>query len=340
IPIQEDGGAVPACVLEGETVIVRDGESDPLRKLIERVTRPGDTGRAFASVPLIGKGKTIGALVVDNRFLVSERQISQDDVSGLEAFASMIAMSIQNAELQARLAEEQRLETWKEFAARVAHIIGTRIAIIEGVVTQLRFRLLEEKAVEAEQLKDVQPLLGDLSKGIRNAEAELKDFRRFAAPLVLQFGKVDIAQVLKSVLQEVRYSLNFPVELVLPNEPLTVQGDPASLSSAFIELIRNAQEAMQQETGRASQITITASREASPTSPGTVAQIEFADSGPGVSQEDKKRLFDPFFSTKGRGSGLGLAVVKNIIEQHQGTIKEVGLPGTGARLIVCLPYTE
>ena len=94
IPIEETAGALSACVLEGKSVIVKDAQPDPFRKIIEQVTQPGDTGRAFAYVPLVGKGKTIGALVVDNRFLESEREIDESAISCLEAFAGMMAMSI------------------------------------------------------------------------------------------------------------------------------------------------------------------------------------------------------------------------------------------------------
>jgi GAF domain-containing protein len=337
IPIEEGVGALSACALEGKTVVIEDGQHDPFRRLIEQISRPGDEGRAFACAPLVGKGKTIGVLVVDNRFLTSEGEIEEGALNSLEAFAGVMAMSIENARLQARLAEEQRLATWKEFTARIAHTIGTRIAVIDGSVTQLRSCLLEEGGVGGEQLEEVQIYLRGLTDGIVKAKTVLTEFRRFAVPLELKFEPLDLIQVVKGATREIQHGLDFPIELILPDELLTVRGDPIGLSDVLAELIRNAQAAMQQDTGRAPYITITISAETLPAVPGRVAQIEVADTGPGIPDEYRKRMFEPFSTTKGRGSGLGLVIVKDIIGQHQGTIEEAGAPGTGARFVIRLP---
>jgi GAF domain-containing protein/signal transduction histidine kinase len=342
VPIEEGRGALSTCILEERVIIVKDGQDDPFRNVIEQVSQPGDKGCAFACMPLMGKGGAIGALVVDNRFLMSEKEIDEIGLDCLAAYADVAAMSVENARLRARLAKEQRRATWKEFTARVAHIIGGRIAVIGGSVTMLRYSLLEGTTLEGKQWIEVQNYLKGLSDGIHKANTVLVDFRRFAAPLELRFEPLDLIQVLQGAVREIQYGLNFPIELTLPDVPLNIQGDPVSLSDVFTELIRNAQEAMQQDTGqqdtgREPHMTITVSVEALPAAPGAVAQIEFADTGPGVPESDKQRLFEPFFSTKGRGSGLGLAIIKNTIEQHKGTIEETGTFGIGARFIVRLP---
>jgi GAF domain-containing protein len=326
IPIERDAGALSVCLQKGDPVIVEDAQPDPFRETIEQITQPGDMGRAFVCVPLLGKGGPTGALVVDNRFLMSEREIDEDAIDCLEAFAGVMAMSIENARLQTRLAEEQRLATWKEFTVRIAHIIGTRTAVIEGALTRIRFCLLEKDAVKVEHL--------------RKAQIALKEFREFTAPLELRFDQLDLTKTLRATIQEIRHSVDCPIELVVPEDPLILQGDPNRLSDAFIELIRNAHEAMQQDTGRLPLITITAGLEAAPAGPRAVARIEFANTGPGIPEADKKHIFEPFFSTKGKGSGLGLAIVKNIIEEHEGTIEEIGIPEAGARFIVRLPTIE
>jgi two-component system nitrogen regulation sensor histidine kinase NtrY len=260
--------------------------------------------------------------------------IDEENLKGLEAFATVAALSIENARLQVRLAEEQRLATWKEFTARIAHIIGARIAVIAGVVTQLRFYFEEEKDGESAK---IQPYLVALGNSIRKAQMALVEFRQFAVPLELRFEELDLVQVVKTICKEIQHSIDCPIKITLPDKPLLIRGDSLRLSDAFTELIRNAHEAMQQNTERLPQIMITLNVERSPVRSGFVARIGFTDTGLGIPKVDKRRVFEPFFSTRGRSSGLGLAIVKNIIEQHQGTIEEVGLPGTGAQFIIRLP---
>ncbi|MGQ9697567.1 MAG: ATP-binding protein [Armatimonadota bacterium] len=74
--------------------------------------------------------------------------------------------------------------------------------------------------------------------------------------------------------------------------------------------------------------------------PGPVIKVEFSDGGPGVPAQDKKRIFDPFFTTRSKGMGLGLSIVKGIVEAHRGTIAEVGEPGLGARFVILLPANQ
>jgi signal transduction histidine kinase len=73
---------------------------------------------------------------------------------------------------------------------------------------------------------------------------------------------------------------------------------------------------------------------------GAYACIEFADGGPGIREEDKSKIFRPFFTSRNRGMGLGLAIVKGIIEAHHGDLVEVGKPGEGARFLIFLPLRE
>jgi signal transduction histidine kinase len=66
-------------------------------------------------------------------------------------------------------------------------------------------------------------------------------------------------------------------------------------------------------------------------------EVVFHDSGPGVPQENKERIFTPFFTSRVRGMGLGLSIVKGVVEAHQGFIRETGGPGEGARFVIFLP---
>jgi signal transduction histidine kinase len=267
-----------------------------------------------SKVSSAGTNNSVGTQVKEDvsrtRFARESRTpLQEDHLAELLDTTLQRPLTADELQLLARLIERLRLDTWKEFTARFAHLMGTRMAVIEGALAILRVHLLEELPTNAGHLEETRTLLEDLAEGIVKAKLVLGNFRSFAAPLELQFDTIDLAEILKITVQEIRHSVDCPIELVLPDVSLNLRGDRSRLSEAFIELARNAQEAMQQDAGKERRITITVSREKPPTEPGTFARIEFVDTGPGVPKECKKRVFEPFFSTKGKGSGLGLAIV-------------------------------
>jgi signal transduction histidine kinase len=110
-----------------------------------------------------------------------------------------------------------------------------------------------------------------------------------------------------------------------------VQGDPHQLRQVFLNLLENAVQAV----GDVGKVELRATA-----LPGAV-ELSFQDSGPGVSEAIRRRLFEPLITTKARGIGLGLPLVKRILERHGGSIAYVPLPehGTGARFLLRLPTT-
>jgi hypothetical protein len=179
-PIDRSAGAAAECLLHEKTVVVRYNQGDPFRRVLEQVTEPHDVLYPFASVPLVGKQtRQIDALVVDNRFLWKEKTIDPEDIAGLEAFARLLSLSIDNIRLQERLNEEQRVEHWKEVTARIAHTMGTLLFEVHGDVKELSSRLC---TLHAGVSKDVEPLLEELNNGISRAEKVLWDLRTFAIP--------------------------------------------------------------------------------------------------------------------------------------------------------------
>jgi two-component system sensor histidine kinase AtoS len=109
-----------------------------------------------------------------------------------------------------------------------------------------------------------------------------------------------------------------------------IQADRRLLERAVVNLVENALQAVG-ETGR---ITVRLRRAG-----GSRLQIEVEDTGPGVVPEIRDRIFEPFFSTKTAGSGLGLALVKRIAEDHGGGVALEDAPGGGTRAVLWLPLT-
>jgi signal transduction histidine kinase len=115
----------------------------------------------------------------------------------------------------------------------------------------------------------------------------------------------------------------------LPEQPLVLRGDAGLLEEVVTNVIANAVEAFE---GRAGVVEVRLSRQ-----PSGSAAIIVEDSGPGIPESLRHTLFQPYVTTKARGTGLGLAFCKKVIEEHQGTIEAGSSPLGGARFEVNLP---
>ncbi len=334
LPMDLSAGAVAKCLLHGKTVTVGYDKDDPFRRMLGQITKPDNVLHPFAAVPLIGKPGPIGVLVVDNRFLWKERAIDAEDIAGLEAFAGLLALSIENVRLQQKVTEEQRVEHWKEVTARIAHTMGTLLFEVHGDVKELSSRLC---TLHAGVSKDVEPLLEELNNGISRAEKVLWDLRTFAIPSALELEEVDLRRVVMDAFQPVHGDIL--IDMSLPETTMLAMIDSFKLGNALREIRKNAQESLLEVTDRPKLIRVTASVSHSVTVP-TYAQLEISDNGPGFSEDVRRRLFAPYYTTKHEGTGLGLAIASKVISAHGGTLEADNNPGGGARVVVRIPMVE
>jgi CheY-like chemotaxis protein len=137
------------------------------------------------------------------------------------------------------------------------------------------------------------------------------------------------------------------VELVVAAPPggLAVFGEPAQLQQIIVNLCRNAAQAM----GGSGRIDVSADGQHLTTArvfssgelePGSYARIAVSDTGPGFGEDVAKRLFEPFFTTRPAGTGLGLATVRKIVRDHDGAIDVASAPGKGSRFEIWLPAAK
>jgi signal transduction histidine kinase len=115
---------------------------------------------------------------------------------------------------------------------------------------------------------------------------------------------------------------------------LQVKGDPVQLQQVVLNLIMNAIDAASGADVRSREISVTAVHA------GSYAEVRVADTGPGIAPGDLKTVFDPFFSTKPQGMGMGLTIVRSIVGAHQGRISVENQPSGGALFIVRLPIAR
>ena len=230
-------------------------------------------------------------------------------------------------ELQAQLDLAERLAALGEMVAGVAHEIRNPLGIISSTAELLRKRL---EHIEADSR-----LAQIIEEEVNRLNQTVTEFLDFARPREPNLQTCDVEGILERGLEFLKPEIDRH-HIVLTRDynrnghPLTV--DPDLLYRAFLNILINAIQAMPQ----GGQLTVTTT--AGPQGKG--AKIMFQDSGEGISAENAKKIFNPFFTTKDQGSGLGLSIVKGIIESHQGQISIESNFGRGAKVTIMLPELE
>jgi signal transduction histidine kinase len=203
-------------------------------------------------------------------------------------------------------------------AARIAHEVRNPLVSI-GAAAQ----------VVAEELGEQSPVAGEVQaivREVRRLDAIVTDFLRFARPRRADRRSVDLAPVISESLELVRERAHGHTLKVEVEKPLHARCDPDGVKQVLLNVLLNAIEA-----SPAGDIDCDARRH------GEEVVLSIADRGPGVPEVARRRVFDPFFSTKTRGTGLGLAVSKQIVEEHQGRIRILNRRGGGTRVVIELP---
>ncbi|MDH3454683.1 MAG: ATP-binding protein, partial [Desulfuromonadales bacterium] len=168
---------------------------------------------------------------------------------------------------------------------------------------------------------------------------ELMDLGNPRAP---EIGEVDLIKILDDIVllqREAARGQNIKFTLKLDPSIPPIQGDEGLLTRLFLNLIKNAREAIAHEGDVLIETRITSNYHM--TSPGRrsspLVDITISDTGCGIKEEELDRIFTPYFTTKSKGSGLGLAISQKIIEDHHGLLKIESSPGEGTTMIVSLP---
>lgn len=226
--------------------------------------------------------------------------------------------------LEFQLHQAERLAALGEMTAGVAHEIRNPLGIISSTAELLRERL----ACYEPQNRLAQIIVEEANR-LNDKVTEFLDFSR---PRVPHLRPCDLEGVIDRSLELVQPEierLGITVNREYHLNGYAQAADPDLLHQAFLNILLNAIQAMPP----GGHLTVSAVR--GPRSQG--GEIRFADNGLGIDPETLKKVFNPFFTTKEKGSGLGLPIVKSIIESHQGAIKIDSAPGTGTTVTISLP---
>jgi signal transduction histidine kinase len=330
--------------LHGEPIRLEEPPLDPRWK--GRFTEiPMDEIGAFLAVPIFSRDRVLGVLRVLRRKSFSpwfSNRFTETDERVLSTIASQLGAAVENARSFHKLVRSERMAAWGELSAKSAHMIGNRSFALKGDLNELQHLINE--LPECVERKNLQEIADSMSRGLERLDEILREFRDFVVATQLTLNTADFNQLIREVVEE-SYPKRSPVKLTLhlsPDMP-PIRCDAGKLKRAFSELIENSL-SFQPEGGELiiktalitgeerTQYGLAWSRE--------YVKAEFTDAGPGVPEDIKKKIFQPFFTSRVKGMGLGLSIVRGIIQAHQGQVFEAGKEGDGATFVVFLPINH
>jgi signal transduction histidine kinase len=226
--------------------------------------------------------------------------------------------------LEAQLHHAERLAALGEMTAGVAHEVRNPLGIISSTA-----ELLQERLARYEPQDRLAQIIVEEANRLNDKVTEFLDFARPRIPNLQSCSLEKVVDRSLEFLQPEIDKRQISIERHYQGDGQPQVADPDLLHQAFLNILLNAIQAMPR--GGALSVAI------DPGPNGQGRQIRFADSGEGIDADTARKVFNPFFTTKERGSGLGLPIVKSIIESHQGAIKIDSQPGQGTTVIIDLP---
>jgi signal transduction histidine kinase len=227
------------------------------------------------------------------------------------------------------LAEMSKKVAWTEMARKVAHEIKNPLTPIQLSAEHV-LKVHEEKKGDFDRA--LRESMSYIISEVENLRRIAQDFMEIARDTSPRRDPLDLAEVLEDTLRPYRKLLaeRIRFRVVSAGRDFRTRGDAAKLKTALRNLIANAVESI----SRQGEVSLSLSRE------GKLFRIVIRDTGSGMSPETIARIFDPYFSTKDSGTGLGLPIVKRIVEEHGGTIRVASELRSGTTVTVEFPAEE
>jgi signal transduction histidine kinase len=340
----------------GEIIRLEDPRTDP--RWVGLFEDCAATERAsFLAVPIAGRDKMLGVVRVSRQHSRTpwfRARFTESEERMLTTIAGQFGTSLENIGTFNRSVRSERMAAWGELSAKSAHMIGNRTFAIKGDINELKY-VLSQYSAEIAALEDIPrvqvennlasivELTDSIERGVFRLEEILREFRDFVMATQLKTVRGELNKLVRDTVRE-----TFPRRTTLTlqedygSAPIFAIYDPVKLRRGLSELIENAISFMPGESGtlRVTVRTIAAGEELASAmlSPKRAyACISIADSGPGVPDDMKSQIFNPFFSSRVKGMGLGLSIVKGIVDAHHGIIRETGEAGRGAQFDIYLP---
>ncbi|MBM4338505.1 MAG: GAF domain-containing protein [Deltaproteobacteria bacterium] len=345
LPLTLESSVVSRSVIEKKPYFIPDARND---QRVNPVLKEKFNLHSLVVIPLFTKEKVLGVIAADH--IEPGRRLTQETLDSVMTFAQQAGLAIQNASMyqelknfsqqmeekiekttadlrktEAQLIRSEKLAALGQLAAGIAHEIRNPLTSINILIHSMREKLPSEHS-QQEDLKVIE-------EEIYRMDEIVSQFLRFAKPASPFLEKTDPLSIFEEILQLLRPQIErqrIMVEKEFQALPMILI-DREQMKQAMLNLLLNAIQAMPKGghlilSGRNSE-------------DGQWVCLSVQDSGIGISSEDMDKLFDPFFSTKEGGMGLGLSITHRIIDQHHGKIEVNSIPEKGTLFTVWLPIS-
>ena len=308
---------------ERKAVLAGDVASD--ERLVSAQSIVEQRLRSIMCSPLVMGARTLGAIQVDTTDTV--RPFTRDDLELLVAIAGQLAVAAENARLHGEIAAQERLAGIGQAVSSVAHCMKNTLNGLQGGAFILDQGVKKEDVARIAKgwgmVKRNADFLGDLVK-------DMLSYCRKTPPALVPTDMGGLLGETVQMVQETASVAGVRVELGVSADGPAVPVEPTAMKRVVLNLLTNAVEACKQ----GDRVDVLGGRDEQ----GGMYRITVADTGPGMPPAVKEHLFEPFFSTKGsRGTGLGLALVQKVVQEHHGRVQMDSQVGKGTRFDILIP---
>jgi two-component system sensor histidine kinase HydH len=231
-------------------------------------------------------------------------------------------------EAERRLQHAERLSLIGQMVASIAHEIKNPLGSIKGAVQILRDRTTSEK--------DRGEFTTIIEKEVDRLDKVVKDYLTFARPSPVSTAKINLNEIIQAVIKQMRFQFDeHNISIFFEPEDIPkIDGDPDKLRELYLNIMLNSLQAVP----GGGKIEISSLEIFEKT--GNRVETRISDTGRGIADENLSRIFEPFFSTKSQGTGLGLATAKAVVDEHGGTIRAESTLGKGTTFIIDFPISD
>ena len=272
---------------------IRESESEPRRRNVEQVLGWCLEGDLRILVPILVEDTLRGWIAVGG---IPRSWITADLAASIQAVGNQAIASMDRLEALEASKRRRALAAVGEMAAGLAHEVRNPLAAIKGASQAINAEASEQ------QVREMLEVIDEESDRLGRVVGEFLEYARPASP---RREPVDLAAMAATVARDAKLAgFGIEIEIREPERQVTVSGDPDQIRRSFENLVRNASEA----AGTEGRLVITPGHQEDGS-----RFIRFEDNGPGIAEETLPKLFQPFFTTRPTGTGLGLALIQRVM---------------------------
>jgi len=275
---------------------------------------------ATSRAKIIGKGREVTGRRKDGATFPVHLSVGEISVGGERKFTGILHDLTERVRMEERIREQAALAHLGEMAAVIAHEVKNPLAGIRGAIQVFGSRMAKDGPES--------PIIHDIIARIDALDGMMKELLLFARPPRLKVMPTDVAQLVAATADLLtRDPALQQIEVDIAGAAPPILGDAEMLKIVFQNLLLNGAHAMHGR-GRI-EVTIGSSD--------SMSEVRIRDNGPGIPDDVRDKIFTPFFTTKARGTGLGLPTAKRIVDAHRGEIVIDCPPAGGTTVVVRLP---